>query len=400
MALTDTLIKNTKPKDKPFNMFDGGGLYLQVNPNGSKWWRIKYYFAKKEYRLSFGVYPTISLKEARRRRDEAKEQIAMGINPSSQRKEQKNTVQLEQKAVEGLFENVAKEWFTSYAPSLTPKHAAKLERYLQADILPTLGKLHVDEIEPTDILGVVRPTEADGRITTAHKLMSLCNQVMSHAQLTGRTRYNVVSGLSKALQPIREKNLAAITKPDEIANLLKDIDSLDGASHPPIVFYLKILPYVFTRPTELRRAEWAEVDFDDAILRFPASRMKMRKEHVVPLAKQVIELLEDLHLFSGKGKYLFPSIRANTTTISDAGPLAALRRLGYTKEQMCLHGFRALASTRLNEMGFRGDIIEAQLAHKEPDAVRLVYNRATYMQERRDMMQKWADYLDILKANR
>jgi len=397
MPLNDTQIKNIKSSTKPASFFDGGGLYLLVNPNGSKWWRIKYYHQGKARLLSLGVYPAVTLKDARKRRDAIKELLASGIDPAEQRKQDKEAVKAEKKLQDSLFENVASEWFTSYSPSLTPKHAAKLKRYLETIIFPALGKCPVDQLEPAEILAVIRPIESKGNITTAHKLTNLCNQVFEFAHITGRVKYNPASGLSKALQPERPKNLAAITKPEEIAHLLKDINSLNDTGYQPIYYYLKVLPYIFTRPSELRLARWEEVDIDNALLVIPAARMKMRKEHAVPLSRQVVELLKALHSLFGGGQYLFPSARATTTTISDAGPLAALRRLGYSKEQMCLHGFRALASTRLNEMGFRADIIEAQLAHKEPDAVRLAYNRAQYMEERRRMMQEWADYLDGLR---
>jgi len=397
MPLNDTLIKNTKPRKKPFKLFDWGGLYLLVQPSGGKWWRLKYYYQRKELLLSLGTYPIISLKEARKKRYEAKELLANGINPSDHRKQQ-NKIAM-QEAKEGLFEQIAKEWFKSYSPSLTPKHATKLKRYLETILFPAFGNAPIDQLGPAEILTAIRPTEQKGHITTAHKLANLCNQVFEFAHITGRIKYNPASGLSKALRPERSKNMAAITRPDEIAHLLKDIDTLKDGSFFSIVYYLKILPYVFTRPSELRLAQWSEISFEDAIWRIPSSRMKMRKEHTVPLARQVVELLQSLQEFSGNSQYLFPSARANTATIADAAPLAALRRLGYTKEQMCLHGFRALASTRLNEMGYRGDIIEAQLAHKEPDAVRLAYNRAEYMKERHNMMQEWADYLDGLKQN-
>jgi integrase len=399
MPLNDTLIKNTKPGMKPITLFDGGGLYLLVNSNGSKWWRLKYYHQKKARLLSLGVYPAVSLREARKHRDAIKESLAAGIDPSEQRKQDKEAVKAEKKLQDSLFEHVAREWFSSYSPSLTPKHAIKLNRYLETIFIPSLGGLRIDQIEPADILAVIRLIESKGNITTAHKLMNLCGQVFAFAHLTGRIRHNPAVGLSKAIQPERNKHLAAITKPEEIAHLLKDIDSLEAITFPSIFYYLKLLPYLFTRPSELRLARWSEIDFDNALFTIPADRMKMRKEHVVPLPDQVMTLLKTLYSFYGDSPFVFPGIRTKTIPISDAGPMAALRRLGYQKEKMSLHGFRAMASTRLNEMGFRGDVIEAALAHKEPDAVRLAYNRAQYMEERRKMMQEWADYLDELRAS-
>ena len=243
---------------------------------------------------------------------------------------------------------------------------------------------------------IVQPSERLGHHETAHKLMRLCGQVTRYARITGRVKYDVAAGLTEALTPVQTTHFAAVTLPDDIGQLLRDIDAYVG--YTSVVYCLKILPYVFTRPSELRLAHWSELDFKNVTWIIPASRMKMRREHVVPLSKQVLVLLNELHAYTGNGELLFPSARALTTPISDAAPLAALRRMGYSKETMTLHGFRAMASTRLNELGFRADVIEAQLAHKEPDTVRLAYNRAEYMDERCRLMQAWADYLDGLRA--
>lgn len=398
MPLSDISVRNAKPQQKPAKLFDGGGLFLFIAPTGGKMWRLKYRFQGKEKLLALGVYPDVGLKEARKRRDEAREQLAMGNDPGEVKKEIRATARAAEKERQNTFEVAAREWFASYSPALTPKHAAKLQRYLETILFPCLGNKSVTDLEPSDFLGVIRPTENRGHITTAHKLMQLCGQVMKYAHLTGRIRYNPAAGLSAALQPLRHENLAAVTAPAEIGRLLRDLDAYEG--FPSITAFLRILPYVFTRPSELRRAEWSEFNFTEALWRIPASRMKMRRPHTVPLSLQVIGQLEELRAFSGSGQYLFPSVRARTAVISDAGPLAALRRLGYESGEMCLHGFRAMASTRLNELGYRADVIEAQLAHKEPDAVRLAYNRAEYTEERRKLMQEWADYLDSLKTNR
>lgn len=395
MPLTDTNIRNIKPAAKVQKLFDGGGLYLHIAVTGSKLWRMAYRFDGKQKLLSFGAYPAVSLKQVRELRDEAKELLAVGVDPGVHKKEVKAAALAAQKEIENTFETVSREWFTSYSPSLTEKHASKLHRYLETILFPALGHKSVAALEPADILAVIRPTESLGHICTAHKLMQLCNQVLHFAQITGRIKYNIASGLTEALQPLRHQNQAAITDPKAIGQLLCDIDAYAG--FPSIVFFLKILPYVFTRPSELRLAEWHEIDFDEAMWVIPAKRMKLRREHVVPLSTQVVALMQELHGFSGDGQYLFPSARAKSATLSDAGPLAALRRIGYTKDEMCLHGFRAMASTRLNELGYRPDVIEAQLAHKEPDAVRLAYNRAEYMAERIKLMQQWADYLDKLR---
>ena len=398
MTLKDIAIKAFKPKEKPYRVFDGGGLYLEISPSGGILWRLKYRFGGREKRLAFGAYPIVSLREARERREQAKKLLSQGIDPGEVKKEAKAVAIAEQKEKENSFETVALDWYASYSPALTPKHSAKLLRYLETILFPAFGGKSVTALEPSVFVNAIRPTEAKGHITTAHKLMQLCSQVMEFAHLTGKVRYNPATGLSRALQPLRHQNLAAVTDPAAIGQLLRDIDAYEG--FPSITAFLKILPYVFTRPSELRLAEWQEFKIDDAMWRIPASRMKMRREHTVPLSRQVLCLLDELREFSGPDRYLFPSAKTKSATISDAGPLAALRRMGYQKHEMTPHGFRAMASTRLNELGFRADVIEAQLAHREPDAVRLAYNRAEYTDERRKLMQAWADYLDGLRASK
>jgi integrase len=291
------------------------------------------------------------------------------------------------------------DWFNTYAPDLDAKHALKLRRYLENVFFPAIGGKSVAALLPIDILDAVRGTQERGRLSTTHRQVQLAGQVLQYAFIKGLVSVNVARGITGALQPLRVTSFAAITDPKEIGRLLRAIDNYAG--FPSIRYFLKILPYVFTRPGELRLAEWIEVNFDEAMLTIPWQRTKTRKlskkDHRVPLARQVLALFQELHEFSGAGRFLFPSIRAKTDTISDAGPLNALRDMGYDQNTMTLHGFRSMASTRLNEMGMRPDLVEAQLAHKDPDAVRMVYNRAEYLNERREMMQEWADYLDGLR---
>jgi integrase len=400
MPLTDAAIKALKPKDKPCKTADGGGLYLEVAPNGGKWWRLKYRFGGKEKRLSLGVYPTLGLKDARERREQAKKLLSQGIDPSVERKESQAAAIAEQREKANTFEAVAMDWFNAYAPDLTEKHALKIRRYLEHVFFPAFGDKPVAELVPADILETARPAQAKGRIQTAHRLTQLAGQVLQHAFIKGLVSVNVARGITVALQPLRVTNYPAVTEPKEIGRLLRAINNSEG--YPSIRYFLKILPYVFTRPGELRLAEWREVNFDETMLTIPWQRMKTRKlskkDHRVPLARQVIALLRELHEFSGSGRFIFPSIRARTDTISDAGPLNALRDMGYDQNTMTLNGFRSMASTRLNEMGIRPDLVEAQLAHKDPDAVRMVYNRAEYLDERREMMQWYADYLDGLRV--
>lgn len=396
MKLSDAAVRNAKANGKVQKLSDGGGLYLHVTATGSKLWRMAYRFEGKQKLLSFGAYPAVSLKDARHRRDDARESLAKGIDPGEEKKQAREAVLAKEREERDTFEFVAREWFAKYESTLSEKHAKKLRRYLENTIFPAIGgKPLSPSLNLPTFCRSFQPSERLGHHETAHKLMRLCGQVTRYARITGRVKYDVAAGLTEALTPVQTTHFAAVTLPDDIGQLLRDIDAYVG--YTSVVYCLKILPYVFTRPSELRLAHWSEFDFKNATWIIPASRMKMRREHVVPLSKQVLVLLNELHAYTGNGKLLFPSARALTTPISDAAPLAALRRMGYGKETMTLHGFRAMASTRLNELGFRADVIEAQLAHKEPDTVRLAYNRAEYMDERCRLMQAWADYLDGLR---
>ena len=292
---------------------------------------------------------------------------------------------------------MAREWFAKYEPTLSEKHAKKLRRYLENTSFPAIGGKPVTQLEPADFLQIVQPSERLGHHETAHKLMRLCGQVTRYARITGRVKYDVAAGLTEALTPVQTTHFAAVTLPDDIGQLLRDIDAYVG--YTSVVYCLKILPYVFTRPSELRLAHWSEFDFKNATWIIPASRMKMRREHVVPLSKQVLVLLNELHAYTGNGKLLFPSVRALTTPISDAAPLAALRRMGYGKETMTLHGFRAMACSSLIESGlWSRDAVERQMSHMERNTVRAAYiHKAEHLDERKLMLQWWADFLD---ANR
>ena len=400
--LSATAVTNAKPKSAPYKLFDGGGLFLLVTPTGGKIWRLKYRFSGAEKLLSLGKFPAVKLTDARKKRDEIKELIAKGIDPSTERKESKAAAIAEQREKENSFENVALEWFNSYSPDLEEKHALRLRRNLEKTLFPAIGSKPVTALVPADILDAARPIQNQGKVSTAHDIVRLAGQVLQYAFIKGLVPVNVGRGITSALQPLRVTSYAAITDPKEISRLLRAIDDYKGFFS--IRYFLKILPYIFTRPGELRVAEWKEVDFDEAMLTIPWQRMKTRKlskkDHRVPLARQVVTLFRELYEFSGSGRFIFPSIRAKTDTISDPGPLNALRDMGYDQNTMTLHGFRSMASTRLNEMGVRPDLVEAQLAHKDPDTVRMVYNRAEYLNERRDMMQTWADYLDSLRQSK
>jgi integrase len=402
MPLTDAAIKALKPRDKPYRAFDGGGLYLEITSKGVRLWRLKYRFGGKEKRLSFGVYPIVGLRDARERREHAKKLLIQGIDPGVEKKEAKAAALAEQSKKENTFQAVALDWFRVREPDFSAKYAIKVRRWLDIHLFPSLGGKSVTELLPSDILNAVHVAQEKGHVRTAHSLTQLAGQVLQYAFVRGLVTLNVARGVTGALPPVRGKSFAAIVEPKEIGRLLRAIDNYSG--FPSIVYFLRLLPYFFTRPSELRLAEWKEVNFDDARLIVPWQRMKTRKiskkDHQVPLSRQALALFRELHAFSGGGRFVFPSIRAKTDTISDAGPLNALRDMGYDQNTMTLHGFRSLASTRLNEMGFRPDLVEAQLAHKDPDAVRMIYNRAEYLDERRRMLQVWADYLDELRATK
>ena len=395
MPLTDTSIKSAKTKDKPLKLFDGGGLFLLVTPAGGKWWRLKYRFRGKEKLLALGIYPAVSLKEARKRRDEAKELLASGVDPSVQKQEERAAVQAEQQKQESTLELVAREWYDKHLASWTPAYSVKVLAQMERDIFPPVGRKPTSSLTAPELLDVLRKVESRGAVETAHRLLQICGQIFRYAIATGRAERDPAADLKGALTPFKSTSFATMTDPTEISALLRDIESYTG--NTIVRSALKLAPYVFVRPGELRRAEWAEFNLEGAEWRIPAERMKMRVVHIVPLARQVVDILEDLRQYSGHTRYLFPSMRANTAPISDVTLLAALRRMGHEKGSMTVHGFRSMASTLLNEQGYNRDWIERQLAHGEKNSVRAAYNYAEYLPERRRMMQEWADYLDGLR---
>lgn len=395
MSLTDIAIKKAKAEGTQLKLFDGGGLFLQVTTQGGKRWRLKYRFGDKEKLLALGVYPDVGLKEARKRRDEARELLARGIDPGKQKKLTKLAAKEEAREQCTTFEYVAREWYAKKTDHLTPGYQKQILSRLENMLFPHIGNKRFASLEPADILTAIRPAEERGAIETAHRLVQLAGQVCRYARLVGYAKYDVAAGLSEALPPVRQQHHATITDPEKIGELLRAIDDYQGDIS--ISYALRILPYVFVRSVEIRGAKWAEIDFDKAEWTVPAGRMKMRKPHVVPLSRQVIKLLEALREYSGHGELVFPSPFSATRCISDMGLLNALRRMGYEKGTMTIHGFRGMASTLLNEQGYRPDVIEAQLAHGERNAVRKAYNHASYMEERHTMMQEWADFLDSLR---
>ncbi|MFZ5656072.1 MAG: tyrosine-type recombinase/integrase [Pseudomonadota bacterium] len=378
---------------KPGKLFDGGGLFLLTKPSGARYWQMKYRHAGRERLLSFGVYPEVSLAEARRRRDEARAAIRDGADPAAVKRERKVAAVI---AAANSFEAVATEFLESQRRKLAPSTFAKSEWLLRDNVFPWLGSRPIAEIEAPELLAVLRRIEQRGAHETAHRAKDKCGQVFRYAIATGRASRDPSADLRGALAPVVRTSRAAVTDPSAVGDLLRAIEGYEGQFTTRCA--LRLAPLLFVRPGELRAAEWAEFDLEAAEWRIPARRMKMREAHTVPLAPQAVAILRELQPLTGRGRYLFPSLRSPLSPMSENTINAALRRLGYDKDTMTGHGFRAMASTRLNEMGWAPDVIERKLAHAERNKVRAAYNRASYLAERKKMMTAWADYLDQLRA--
>jgi integrase len=391
MPLTDTAIRNAKLQNKQYKLTDEKGMYLLVNKAG-KYFRLDYRFAGKRKTLALGVYPGVKLVEAREKRDDARKLIANGIDPGQVRKVQKS-IQIEQ--TENSFEAIAREWHGKYSSNWADSHAKKIIRRFELYIFPWLGPRPIAEITPPELLAVLRRVESKGILETAHRAQQNCGQVFRYAIATGRAERDPSADLRGALAPVKHGRMATITDPKKIGELLRAIDGYEGTTVAKCA--LKLAPLVFVRPGELRHAEWAEIDLDKAEWRIPAEKMKMKNPHIVPLSSEAVEVLCEILPITGQGQYVFPSVRTNSRPMSENTILAALRRLGYTKEEMTGHGFRAMASTVLHEQGWPSDIIERQLAHAERNSIKAAYNHAQHLLERRKMMQAWADYLDVLR---
>jgi integrase len=388
MSLTDKAILAAKPRVKPYKLSDEKGLYLLVNPNGTRYWRLKYRLHRREKLLALGTYPEVSLKNARERRDRARTLVADGTDPVAIKRADKH-------AAADSFRHIAEEWLAKqdFEPATTDK-----ARWIFDSLLfPYMGNKPIRTITAPDVLAVLRRIESRGKIESAHRAKQRVGQVFRFAISTGRADRDPTPDLRDALAPINVQNRAAITVPARVAELLRAIDGYVG--QPTACYALKLAPLTFVRPGELRGAEWEEFHLDDANpeWRIPARRMKMRSAHIVPLATQAVAILKELRPIS-PGRLLFPGLRSGARPMSEATLGAALRRLGYASSEMTPHGFRSMASTLLNEQGYPSDVIELQLAHVPRDKVRAAYNKALRMEERRRMMQAWADYLDALKA--
>jgi integrase len=393
MGLTDTFVKQVKQvKPAGDKHSDGQGMYLLVTSAG-KYWRFDYRFLGKRKTLALGVYPAVSLAKARARRQEARELLADGIDPGSAKRDAKNAKLI---AAQHTFEVVARLWLEKTKSERAASTQEKVENWLAKDIFSVIGSQPISTISPRDVLVAVQRIEARGAIESAHRVKQLCGQVFRFAVATGLAERDVTVDLRGALASAPTNHFAAITEPHEVARLLKAIHGYSG--HPYATAALKLSPLVFVRPGELRSAEWVEIDLNAAEWRIPGHKMKMRNDHIVPLATQAIEILRSVHLMTGHGKYVFPSIRSGDRCMSENTMNAALRSLGFGKDVMTAHGFRAMARTILDEvLEERVDFIEHQLAHAVKDANGRAYNRTAHLPARRLMMQRWADYLDDLR---
>ena len=395
MPLTVTAIRKAKPREKPRKLYDSRGLYLEIAPRGTKAWRFKYRFAGKEKRISMGIYPEVSLKLARQRRDEARKLLARDIDPSAYRKAQKRS---RRQWARNSFEAVASEWLTKHSPNWSTGWVRRLERELGREVFPYIGASPVAQLTAPDLLAVVRRVEARGHLRKAHTVFQVCGRVLRYAVATGRAERDVSSDLRGALPPVKTKHFAAITDPKEVGPLLRQLDGYSGTL--PVRCALRLAPLVFVRLGELVTAEWAGIDLEGAEWRYTVT--KTGRPHVVPLARQAVAILREVHPMTGHHRYVFPNARFpyRELPMSRGTLWSAFRALDIPKERMTMHGFRAMARTILDEvLGFRPDFIEHQLAHAVRDPNGRAYNRTAFLPERRVMMQAWADYLDRLRVD-
>ncbi len=396
MALTDVAIRNAKPGAKAVKLADGGGMFLLVTPAGGRLWRLKYRMDGREKLLAIGAYPEISLGEARRRREEAREMIALGKDPSREKQREKVRARIQ---AADTFAAISAEYCAKRkrdgAKGWAPATAVRSE-YLLSLVCGSIGKLPIGDIEPGDVLTAIRRIEGKGKLESARRSLQLAGAVFRYAVATARLRSDPTRDLRGALTAPTVTHYAAITDPKQVGALLRAIDDYEGSGITKLA--LQLAPHVFVRPGELRHAEWEEIDLDGGVWNIPAGKMKMGKAHHVPLSKQVVAILRQLEAATGPTGYAFPSVRTRTRPMSENTLNAALRRLGYASDEMTAHGFRALASTLLNESGqFNPDAIERALAHGDTDKVRAAYHRGTHWQERVEMAQWWSDYLDQLR---
>lgn len=397
--ITDVALRKAKPQDKPFKIAAGNGLYLLVNPTGSKLWRWKYRVAGREKLLALGAYPTITLLDARQRCEESRRLLALGQDPGELRKSHKVSLARADALASETFERVASDWMAARdAKGDTAETTAAKDRWrLESYLFPYLGQRPITEITALELRDVLKKAEDAGKRETASRAKINAGQVFRWAVLEGRTHSDITASLRGLFTTPKPTHRATITDPKKIGELLRAIDGFSGQFVTLVA--LKVAPLVFVRPGELRKAAWSEFDLDQAMWRIPGERMKMKAAHLVPLSTQAVDVLSELRKLTGQGHFVFPGVRTASRPMSENTVNAALRRLGYASDEMSGHGFRSMAATRLNEMGWNADAIERQLAHAESNKVREAYTHAAqYLDERKRMMQAWADYLDGLRA--
>tara|TARA_R110000772_G_scaffold34492_7_gene83627 strand:- start:340 stop:1527 length:1188 start_codon:yes stop_codon:yes gene_type:complete len=393
MSLTDIQCREASLKKKDYKLGDGRGLYLLVTKTGSKYWRLKFRFAQKEKVLALGVYPDVSLKKARDKTYLAKQQLEEGIDPTATRKAQKMSL-LEKAA--NSFEVVAWEWYEKEQNAWSPAHIKKQKYLLERNLIPYLGKYPITDITPLILLDCLRRAESRGALETARRLKQVSGQIFRYAVATGRAERDPSADLRGALKTPQVRHFSAITEPKKLGELLRAIEGFEGT--PTVAIALRLAPLLFVRPGELRKMEWTEIDFKTNEWNIPAEKMKMNQSHLVPLSEQVVALLKEIEPLTGHWQYVFPSERSRRKPMSDNTLNAALRRLGYSKDEVTTHGFRATARTLLDEvLEFEPHLIEHQLAHEVKDSLGRAYNRTKHLKKRMNMMQVWSDYLDTLK---
>lgn len=401
--LNDSQIKNAKPKEKCYRLNDGEGLYIRIETNGSKRWRFDYTIRENRKTLSLGTYPKISLSNARIRSDAARELVVNGTDPSEQRQQEKRDRERakdEQARIEagvplvGSFEYVAREWLDSIEHTVKPQTHIKKVRRFELFSFPAIGRNPIGEIKPKAIKAILDPIIDRKELETAHRHCAEIGTVFDYAIAHELADTNPAQTVARQIPPQKVKNRAALTEPKDIAQLLRSIDAYTGTF--TVQCALKITPLLFQRPGEIRQMQWCDVDMQAREWRYLVT--KTESQHIVPLSHQALAILEEIRTETGNGRYVFPSMRRDGRPMSDGAVLTALKTMGYSSDVMTAHGFRTLASTLLNEQGWSPDAIERQLCHQPRDKIRAVYNRAQYLDERRRMMQAWADYLDQLKT--
>lgn len=394
MALTDAAIRAAKAGAAQYKLFDEGGLFLIVRPSGGKLWRLKYRHQGKEQQLSLGVFPDVGLKEARKRRDDARTLIANGVSPAFEKKRAAAAASVN---AANTFKAVADEFIDKREREGLKAITTGKAQWLLGQLEPALGQRPISEIEPYELLAVLKRVELSGRYETARRLLAFSGRVFRYAVATTRAKRNIAADLRGALTAPTVKHHAAIIDPKGVGALLRAIDGFEG--QPVTLWALRLAPHVFVRPGELRQAEWSEIDLEAAVWRIPAGRMKMNREHAVPLSAQAVAILTEARGLTGAGRFVFPGQRTPTRPMSENTLNAALRRLGYSTDEMTSHGFRSTASTLLNESGkWSVDAIERALAHGDADGVRAAYHRGAHWEERVRMAQWWSDHLDGLRA--